>query len=124
MAEAEERHLLDRLARKAGEGQRTSAAGLGATVDALRQGQVETLLLDPAALDGRDLLALDAAPWVAMAPEEATGAEVLADVPATQALLRAGALTDADVLVVDAERLARPDGVAALLRWPVGPGMS
>ena len=123
-AEAEERHLLDRLATKAGEGQRTSAVGLGATVDALRQGQVETLLLDPAALDGRHLLALEAAPWVAIAPDEATGAEVLAEVPATQALLRAGALTDADVLVVDAERLARPDGVAALLRWPVGPGAS
>lgn len=121
LAEAEERQALDRLATKAGDGQRTSAVGLGATVDALRQGQVATLLLDPAVMSDRTLLALDAAPWVATGPEEATGSEVVAEVPATSALLRAGAMTDADVLVVEADRLERSDGVAGLLRWPVGP---
>jgi hypothetical protein len=121
LSETEERQALDRLATKAGDGQRASAGGLGATVDAFRQGQVQTLLLDPTALEDRHLLALDAAPWVALASDEVTGADVLAEAPATSALLRAGALTDAVVLFVEAERLARDDGVAALLRWPVGP---
>lgn len=124
LADSEELEALDRLASRAGDADRLSTEGLGATVEALQQGQVETLLLDPAALGDRQSLALDAAPWVALAPEEAIGTDVLAEVPAVAALLRACAMTDAQLLVVDAERLPRPDGVAALLRWPVGPASS
>ena len=69
-------------------------------------------------------------PWVAAAPEEALGVEVIGPVDAALALVRAALLTDARVLCTDSR--TAPDGedvvalpheadAAALLRWRTGP---
>ncbi|WP_375390137.1 Vms1/Ankzf1 family peptidyl-tRNA hydrolase [uncultured Amnibacterium sp.] len=96
----------------------TADVGLRPVVEALRQAQVDTLLLDVAALDGERLLALDEVPWLASGAEDAGPAAVVAEVPAAEALLRAALLTDARILTTaDGDIDA---GAAALLRWPAG----
>lgn len=117
----EQQTVMDRLAVQEGQANPEAAHGVGAVVHALQQAQVDTLILDDAALSQRTMLALDAEPWIATAKEEAAGAGVLGEVPAPAALLRAAALTDARVLLVPGPVL--PDGVhvAALLRWSSGP---
>lgn len=112
--------LLERLAEKEGQGTRTSAIGRGAVITALQQAQVESLLLETTAWDGETLLALDAAPWVAASEAETAGAGVLGHVPAVAALLRAAALTDAQVTMYPSGALEEKP-IAALLRWPTGP---
>ncbi|BBE21676.1 hypothetical protein MN0502_05590 [Arthrobacter sp. MN05-02] len=112
--------LLERLAEKEGQGTRTSAVGRGAVIAALQQAQVESLLLETTARDNETLLALDAAPWVASAEAETAGAGVLGEVPAAAALLRAAALTDAQVTMYPSGALEQKP-IAALLRWPTGP---
>jgi len=117
----EQQNVMDRLAVQEGQANPEAAHGVGAVVHALQQAQVDTLILDDAALSERTMLALDAEPWIATAKEEAVGAGVLGKVPAPAALLRAAALTDARILLVPGPVL--PDGVhvAALLRWSSGP---
>lgn len=114
--------LLERLAEKEGQGTRTSAVGRGAVITALQQAQVESLLLETTAWDGETLLALDAAPWVATSDAETAGAGVLGEVPAVAALLRAAALTDAQVTMYPSGALEEKP-IAALLRWPTGPAV-
>jgi hypothetical protein len=104
-----------------GRGDGTAVSRVGEVVAALAAAQVDTLLLDPSAVDDRTLLALGDAPWVATAPEEALGAEVLAELPAASALARAALLTDARVVLASAGALPGGTGLGALLRWPVGP---
>lgn len=58
---------------------------------------------------------------MATAPEEAPGAEVLAELPAASALARAALLTDARVVIASAGALPGDTGLGALRRWPVGP---
>lgn len=140
----EKRQALDVLL-AGGPGSRTSATGLGETVAALQQSQVEILLLGAPSAEDETVLALDAAPWVATAPEEAFDATVLGSVPADVGLSRAALITDARVLfLVDDERPRDDDRLraqsyeddptaatdvsaadvttpAAVLRWPVGP---
>jgi hypothetical protein len=120
---AEQQEVMDRLATQEGQANPESATGIGAVVHALQQAQVDVLILDDAALSERTLLALYAEPWVATAEEESLAAGVLGKVPAPAALLRAAALTDAQVLLVPGPVL--PDGVdvAALLRWSTGPAV-
>lgn len=112
-----------RLSERFGVGQPRGLAvdGMGATVHALRQAQVEFLVLDFAALADRTLLALRDEPWVATGPEAVTGTSVLTEAPAADVLLRAGALSDARLIPAGGAETDRPDGVAALLRWPEGP---
>jgi hypothetical protein len=115
-----------RLAERFGAGRPRGLAveGTGAVVHSLRQAQVEFLMLDFEALDGRSLLALRDEPWVATGQEGVTGTSVLADAPAADVLVRAGALTDARLLQADpalSDDAERFDGVMALLRWPAGP---
>ncbi len=140
------RDALDQL-RAGGPGSRTSATGLGAVVAALQQSQVDVLILGGPAAEGSTVLALDAAPWVATAPEEAFDATVLGPVPADVGLARAAVLTDARVVFltdddrprdddrlraesyadhgadpeVEAEELAAVQTPAAVLRWATGP---
>lgn len=110
---------LDHLANQRG---RHGVTGVGSVVHALQQAQVDTLLLDPERLGDHELLALAAEPWIAAAPEEALGAEVLARVPAQVAMVRSALLTDATVMFVKPGELPDHADVAATLRWPVGPG--
>ena len=93
--------------------------GLGATLAALRAGQVETLLLvdDPSS---------DAVLWTAADPTLAAtardelaglGAGELLEERADAVLVRAAVATGADLTVVPGAELALADGVGALLRW-------
>lgn len=88
---------------------------------ALAQGQAEVVLIDPTVLLEHDLLALDAEPWVATAPEDKLDANVLEDIVATAAIVRAAVLTNARVRFVDPDEIGVGVGVVAALRWPVGP---
>ncbi|TDT81915.1 hypothetical protein DFO47_103573 [Arthrobacter sp. AG258] len=115
--------VLDRLALQGGRPNSGSARGVDAVVKAFQQAQVECLIMDDAALSGGTLLALDAEPWVAAAPDEALAAGILGVVPGPAALVRAAALTDARVLLVPGPLLPGNDHVAALLRWHSGPEM-
>ena len=117
----EQQNVMDRLAVQEGQANPEAAHGIGAVVHALQQAQVDTLILDDAALSERTVLALDAEPWIATAKEEALGAGILGEVPAPAALLRAAALTDARVLLVPGPVLPEGVQVAALLRWSSGP---
>lgn len=119
----EQQEILDRLAMQEGQDNPESATGPGAVVHALQQAQVDVLIFNDDALQNRTFLALDAEPWIATTEGESLAAGVLGEVSGPAALLRAAALTDAGVLLVPGGAL--PDGVdvAALLRWPVGPGV-
>ncbi|MCP2032710.1 hypothetical protein L1277_002820 [Okibacterium sp. HSC-33S16] len=99
------------------------ALGIGAVAHALQQSQADTVLIDESPADGRTLLALASEPWVATAPEEAMGADVLGPVPALLALTRAAVLTESRVLFVDHGILPKSADVAAVLRWPTGPAI-
>ncbi|MGW9405102.1 baeRF2 domain-containing protein [Arthrobacter sp. NPDC055585] len=117
----EQEQIMDRLAQQQGQANPESVTGFGAVVKALQQAQVDLLILNDNALADRHLLALGAEPWVASAPEQSLGAEVLGQVPAPAALVRAAALTDASLLLVPDGVLPHGVDAAALLRWPTGP---
>lgn len=110
--------ILDQAAASNG---REQAKGIGAVVHALAQGQAETVLIDTSVLLDHDLLALDAEPWIATAPEDALGANVLEDIVATAGVVRAAVLTDARIRFVEPNEIGVGVGVVAALRWPVGP---
>ncbi|WP_210505582.1 Vms1/Ankzf1 family peptidyl-tRNA hydrolase [Naasia sp. SYSU D00057] len=114
---ADEAADLDRLRQELGRDGGAAERGVGSIVHAVRQAQVDTLFLDPAALEDRTLLALDAEPWVATAPEDAEPAGILGSVPAADALIRAAALTDANVRIVSGPVMPDGSGVAGTLRW-------
>jgi hypothetical protein len=107
-----ERDVLDRIAQHDGRGDGWAETRVGAVVRALASAQVDTLVLDADALRDQRLLALAAAPWIATAPEEALGAEVLGRVPAHVALTRAALLTDARIVSTDST--SAPDGEDAV----------
>lgn len=119
----EQQEIMERLAMQEGQPNPESATGIGSVVHALQQAQVEVLIMNDSALTERTLLALDAEPWIATAEEESLGAGIVGKVPATAALLRAAALTDARILLVPGPVLPEGVDVAALLRWPTGPTM-
>lgn len=140
---------VDKLAIHKGRGDNTVEFSVGAIVMALASAQVDTLILDTSKLGGKTLLALDAEPWIAAAPEDTLNANVLGDVPAPVAMVRAALLTDAKVLFIEPvdpgdeldddsdagtadghdqaedEAPVLPDGggVGALLRWRTGPAV-
>lgn len=117
LAEQERQRALRRLGDGISEG--LAVTGIEATVRGLRQAQVHLLIVDFAALADRTLIALADEPWIAASRESVTGTDVLGEVDAADALLRAGAFTHARLLPVDGRRIDGPDGVAALLRWSV-----
>ena len=109
------------------------AAGTRAVVAALQQARVEALVLDNRMLDDDDeLLALDAAPWVASDESEMLDANLICRTSAAEAMARAAVLTDAEVLIeeepasaADAPREDRPiREPLARLRWADPPANS
>jgi hypothetical protein len=115
----DDRARVDRfLAHRAHDGR--AAEGLMAVVDALRRGQVDSLLVN-------DPLDLPMHLWVGTAPKQiglseaeaqAYGAEASWDEPADAALIRAVVGTRAELIVVPREELTLADGLGALLRYP------
>lgn len=97
---------------------RGTAEGLMGTVEALRRGQAEALLLNrPVQLPVRL--------WVGMAPKQvglseadlgSLGVRSCWEEPADAALIRAVVGTNAELVVVDREELPLADGVGVLLR--------
>lgn len=114
--------LLERLAEQQGRSDPSAVSGIEPVVSALQQAQVETLLVDASRIDtDRELLALDAEPWIAAQESEAVGAGVVGRVPALAALVRAAVLTDGRPVFVPPGALPRDTDVAALLRWGAAP---
>ena len=121
---ATRRHDFEDLLRThVGRGDNQTVTGLGSVVEALQQAQASVVAIDAAAIGDRTLLALGAVPWIATAPEQAAGAPAIGPVPAVCAIVRAVALTDAELLLVNAASLPNGAPAAALLRWPVGPAV-
>ena len=125
-----ERHqVLDRFEQLTGRPDGAVAQGLAQVLAALRSEQVDTLLID-------GNVAREDVVWIGEQPSqvaldradlEATGAQPLAQVPVDAALLRAAAGTGAEFYPLGGGRTGLvghpvPDGVAALLRWPLATG--
>ncbi|MCU1442005.1 MAG: hypothetical protein JWQ59_155 [Cryobacterium sp.] len=111
--------VVDRLEIHKGRGDNTVEFSFGAIVQALAAAQVDTLVMDTARLRDHPLLALDAEPWIAAAPEDALNASVLKSVPAPVAMVRAAVLTDARVLFADSSWLH--DGTGEAETAAIGP---
>jgi hypothetical protein len=103
-----------------------ATADLPSTVAAVRQGQVEELLIVPGALRPRHLLIGPAGSDLALPGSPTLWGEQSRRAPADLALVRAAAATGAQVQLVELESAALPDGVAARLRWSMdeAPGTS
>lgn len=95
----------------------TARTGIPDVALAAREARVRTLLLHPDGLDDRL--------WVGRAPTDLareagelrdTGVTELAETRADEALIRAAAGTDADLVLVDSRDVA--EGVGAILRYP------
>jgi hypothetical protein len=129
-AATRERHqVLDRFDQLAGRPDGAVARGLPQVLAALRAEQVDTLLID-GNVTREDLVWIGEQPaHVALdrADMEAMGVSPLAQVPVDAALLRAAAGTGAEFYPLGGGRTGLvgrpvPDGVAALLRWPLATG--
>lgn len=111
--------VLDRL----GPADAPKAIGVAETVEALRRGQVETLILLDGALEDREAYAGPDPLLLATDPQELTALGV--DAPAAdrldELLLRAAIGQDADLLALHAPVGALPDGVGAVLRFSTRP---
>ncbi|WP_437583986.1 hypothetical protein ACSAGD_01635 [Paramicrobacterium sp. CJ85] len=112
------RRILDRASADNGA---HLARGVGEVAGALGQHQVDHVLIDPTRLAEHTLLALDATPWVAAAPEDAINASVLEKTDAATAIVRAALCADARVRFIEPDELDDGISVVASLRWPVGP---
>lgn len=122
---------LEELGTYLGRGEKTAAAddeaikgvaGVGATVEALQKAQVGTLLLSEG-LSGEPLHYGSEGTAIALSPHDLgqLGVDVSGSARQDDVLVRAALLTGADVRVVPATHpSAPPDGVGALLRFPVG----
>lgn len=119
----QESAVLEQIAVQEGQTNPLSASGLGSVVSALQAAQVSTLVFDEEVWSDHRLLVLDKEPWVATSDEQTLDARVLGEVPAPAALVRAAALTGAEVMLVPTGALADGRDIAALLRWETGPMM-
>lgn len=104
--------LAHRLEQGLGRGD-AAVAGVGAVADALVRGQVETLVVDPAALSEVTLNPNDF-PGLAFG-----GPEPSRPLRADQALVAAAVATDAEVTTLPSIAMQR-EPVAAILRWDQG----
>ncbi|MGN6206718.1 baeRF2 domain-containing protein [Humibacter sp.] len=121
------RDIDEALDRAAVDNGANGARGVADVVAALRQAQVDTLVLNARELgvDGT-LEALDAEPWVAHDVDDRLGANVIEQVSIAEGLARAAVLTGASVLVQEVDEPAegepmpeRPEPQpVAVLRWP------
>lgn len=118
-----EQDVRDRASVDNGSG---GARGVRAVVEALRQAQAETLLLDARMVEAEETLdALESSPWIAVDDEDALNAGIIGRIPAAEALARAAILTRAQVLIVEEEEGApdeprehrAPRDPIAVLRW-------
>jgi hypothetical protein len=111
--------VLDRL----GPADAPTAVGVGETLEALRRGQVETLVLLRGALDDREAYAGPDPLLLATDPGElrALGVEEPQRDSLEELLLRAALGQDADLLPLHAPVGALPDGVGAVLRFSTRP---
>lgn len=114
VAARRQRETLERLV--AGLGSH-AARDWAETLRALREGRVDTLLLCPAAAEGRRLVALGSEPWAAETEDGSLGAPVLGLASSAATLLRAAVLTRAETVLYPAGMLDGGDVAAALLRW-------
>ncbi|MDQ4007107.1 MAG: hypothetical protein M3211_03290 [Actinomycetota bacterium] len=108
--EAERQQVLDRLQEQSSQNREVSR-GLRDVMQYLVRGQVERVVVDLAAAH-EQTISVDDYPGLKLPAEAAYGR-----LPADQALVAAGALTDADLTVLPGSSIGG-DGVAALLRWP------
>ncbi|MFC7625236.1 Vms1/Ankzf1 family peptidyl-tRNA hydrolase [Microlunatus sp. GCM10028923] len=120
-----EQALLEQLSETGGRQRRGGVTGIEPVAAALQRAQADVVVLtDEPAEDRLDVL--DAEPWVATRGGETYGAGILGEAEARGALLRAAALSDADVVLLPpgALRSVLADGAeaAALLRWTAEPG--
>ncbi|HEX2175444.1 MAG TPA: hypothetical protein VHG70_06005 [Nocardioidaceae bacterium] len=102
-------HVLDRLQEQSGQNHAV-ARGLRNTLLALVRGQVERLVVDLASAH-EQTISIDDYSGLDLPATAAVGR-----LPADQALVAAGALTDAALTVLPKDTVGG-DGVAALLRW-------
>jgi hypothetical protein len=117
--------VLDRFAEaygraSSGVGDVLAAAGIADTVAALRQAQVETLLiLDDPSSDARAWIGPDPV-HIALTAEELTELGVREPVQdrLDAALVRAAAGTDASIVTLAPGQLDLSDGLGATLRYP------
>ncbi len=111
--------VLDRL----GPADAPKAVGVAETLEALRRGQVETLILLDGALDDREAHAGPDPLLLATDPGElkALGVDDPAADRLDELLLRAAIGQDADLLPLHAPVGALPDGVGAVLRFSTHP---
>ncbi len=111
--------VLDRL----GPADAPKAVGVAETLEALRRGQVETLILLDGALDDREAHAGPDPLLLATDPGElkALGVDDPAADRLDELLLRAAIGQDADLLPLHAPVGALPDGVGAVLRFSTRP---
>ena len=111
--------VLDRL----GPADAPKAIGVAETLEALRRGQVETLILVDGALEDRQAYAGQDPLLLATDPEElrSLGVEDPAADRLDELLLRAAIGQDADLLALHAPVSALPDGVGAVLRFSTRP---
>ncbi|MYW74847.1 hypothetical protein GTW08_22260, partial [Pseudonocardia sp. SID8383] len=96
--------------------------GLGDVAGATRAHAVETLLVDPAAVPGTELVAGSDPAAVGEKADELVGDTPVLSGPAANVLVRAAAATGAAVVLVHPDDdVTLTDGVGAVLRFPVGP---
>ncbi|WP_210649828.1 Vms1/Ankzf1 family peptidyl-tRNA hydrolase [Nocardioides sp. SYSU D00065] len=112
--------VLDRL------GGGASVAGVAETVEALRRGEVETLVLLQGVLDDREAYVGPEPLLLGHTADElkAFGVDEPAPAPLAEALVRAAIGQDADLLPLYAPVGLLPDGVGAVLRFDTRPDQS
>ena len=110
--------LLDEYAQEISRQQR-AVEGLDSVVDALRRGQVRTLLLNDDPMSTLQLWAGDTPLQLGLTEQDSRDAGAQQPVQARADAVLAWALvgSDADAVLVDAEEAELTDGLAAVLRW-------
>ncbi|MDI2027789.1 hypothetical protein QFW96_04175 [Saccharopolyspora sp. TS4A08] len=109
--------VVEEFRREAGRGER-AVEGWQDTVEALRRGQVRTLLWT--ADDHAGDLHVGSGPTELAADERTltdSGGEIIGDAPASAAVVRALAGTDADLVITESDTVDLTGGIGAVLRY-------
>jgi hypothetical protein len=116
-------HRIDDVLDRLGPADAPKAIGVGETVEALRRGEVETLIMLEGALEDREAYAGPDPLLLATDPEElrALGVEEPGSDRLEEVLFRAALGQDAGLLPLHAPISALPDGVGAVLRFSTRP---